>query len=307
MSGYTRMLLVRPDMVNNNKADTTPPNTQKEYYDTQVLREKLSPEGAMIKAILHLQKKAAKVLYDDTLKSGDKLAKYDQLMTRSGIFTKKVKSITPEVHTQEIQLPSARSTPYSITPYQSAMNSDISSDEEDDWADLPEDTSTDMLQQPEDVHHTTKTKIEKSTEKGMDEDIAARIPRTYQHSARQLYRLLAKRGKGALNWDRQGRLRVGEHIEEGSDIIELLADATRPRSRSKPPVGAELFAKMVKKINPKLKHIKNKKAFGQVGVTKKVGTPRRQKEKKVGTPRRQQEGSGRKVNKKPKILWRTRL
>lgn len=92
MSEYSRMLLVRPDMIQNPKADdttTTAVNAQTDYFETQALRERLSPHASLVNFLLHLQKRANSVLNDPTLKTNRKLSMYDQLMTRSGILIKK--------------------------------------------------------------------------------------------------------------------------------------------------------------------------------------------------------------------------
>ena len=289
MSDYTRMLLVRPDMVHNNKGDVTSDdtvNTEKQYFDTQVLREKLSPEGALIEAILHLHKQAHKVLNNETLKSSDKLAHYDQLMTRSGIFTKKVKGIRPDGNI-------ASSNSRLANAHENSRHSEESSDNDTEWEDAL-DVPPVAVQKP--VQQLKKVQGEKASEKGMDAAILERIPRTYQHSARQLYRLLIEQGKGQLNWDKKGQLHIGDHIEQGSDIVELLADATRPKTKGRVPVGRKLFTRVVKKLNPKLKHVKNKAAFSQVA-----------RHRKVVETTHQQEGSGRQGKKDSKIIWRTRL
>ena len=109
MSMYTKMLLVRPDMVKDLSMNTppapqvkdlsmnTPPapqttNAQKEFYETQMLKEKISPHASLIQTLTRLHNKADGVLKDDTIKGSVKLARYNELMTTSSILMKKIKN-----------------------------------------------------------------------------------------------------------------------------------------------------------------------------------------------------------------------
>ena len=133
-----------------------------------------------------------------------------------------------------------------------------------------------------------------------------------------LYRLLAEKGQGhGVNWNAAGELIVAGHRIPGSNVVELLTDAVRKKSKVKPPVGRDVFVKIVKKLNPTLKHVKNKSVFDSSSpsplsplrrrtVSKKgtpLPTPKRRTSKKKS---QQQVGSGRRRYLK-QIIWRTKL
>ena len=276
MSGYTRMVLVRPDMVKSETETNKPQpshstDAQAEYYETQLARERLSPESSIISVLVHLQKKANSVLHDPSLTTNSKLSQYNQLMTRSSILMNKAKAVSKAVP---------------LGNYGPLRRVDSSeAEDEDDVMSVTSDT-------PTTTPLTTRTLPPyKASETGLDAEIRHRIPISYQHDARKLYRLLAKDGRGALNWNSEGELVIGEKTIRGTDIVDLLADAARPKSKAKAPVGRGLFAKIVKTINPKLRHVKNRAVF-------ETGLSKAQKLKKKA-----QTGSALKKH----ITWHTRL
>lgn len=289
------MVLVRPDMVQSagNNTISSPGNAQAAYYDTQVAKEKLSPHASLIGVLVHLQKQANAVLHDPSLKSSAKLMQYNQLMTRSSILMKKAKST---VKLEDSFVPyssptSALSRPTSGSP--SVITQEDSDDDEvDQWDDALSDTSVISSEQQSVERATPIVRPNRASEEGMDAEIKDRIPRSYQQQARKLYKLLVTQGKGKLNWDQHGQLVIGNKALPGSDIIELLADAARPKTKGKVPVGRALFTKIVKRLNPRLRHVKNKRAFN-------TSLANLSREKRASP----QKGSGRKQS----VIWHTKL
>ena len=144
----------------------------------------------------------------------------------------------------------------------------------------------------------TNRPLSRESTRHMTTDIRKKIPLSYQRSATQLYKLLAEKGRGKyVNWTRTGELVVKGQLVPNSNIVELLTDAARKKSTVKTPVGRAVFVNVVKKLNPALKHVKNKAVFS--GSTR---TPRRKKTSPVKRSG-QQVGSG----KREKIIWRTTL
>ena len=82
-----------------------------------------------------------------------------------------------------------------------------------------------------------------------------------------------------------------------SNIVELLSDAARQKSTVRAPVGRDVFVNVVKRLNPTMKHVKNKAVFSGSRPS-----PRRKQTSPVKR-KGQQVGSG----KRGKIIWCTRL
>ena len=285
MSSYTRMVLVHPDMVKSETETSkpavattsgTPLSSQVEYYDTQLAREKLSPQSSLISVLVHLQKKANSVLHDPSLTTSSKLTQYNQLMTRSSILMKKAKSLNDVV-------------PLVNYPPFNRSDSDSSEEEEDTFHDAV--SGVPNLQRPVPQPRVTAFK---ASEEGLDAEITKRIPMSYQRNARKLYRLLAKEGRGALNWNSQGELVIANKTLPGTDIVDLLADASRPKSKGRVPLGRALFTKIVKTINPKLSHVKNRSVF-ETPLSKARSDKKLKKKAQTGSS----------LNRN--IIWRTRL
>ena len=296
------MLLVRPDMVRDSSVTTptvTPPlsNTQKEYYETQMLKEKVSPHSSLIQALTRLHNKAYAVLQDDAIEGSVKLARYNQLMTTSSILMKKVKNY---MKWDEVDI--LPHYPTALTHDTSSSISDSTQGEyswRDDDSELTDVSDLQDLDEESDTSHTSQLMAHrsvpsplrsKSTVSGLEDEIKRRVPVSYQNTARNLYKTLLKSGKGKVNWNASGQLVLGGQHIPGSDIVELLSDAARTRTKGIPPTGRAQFIKVMKRLNPALKYIRNKKPYSA-----------KQSDKKSHT----QAQSGKGVRQK--IVWHTRL
>ena len=263
MSLYTKMLLVRPDMVKDSSETTpTPPppppatNPQKEYYETQMLKEKFSPHSNLIQTLTRLHNKAYAVLQDATLEGSVKLARYNELMTTSSILMKKVKNY---MKWDEVDINPHYPTglPYDTASAIPSLSDDYSwQDAESQLSDEEEDTSQGMLHIP-----APSPVPSKSTVVGLDSEIKRRVPLSYQNAARNLYKTLLRSGKGQVNWNTHGQLVLGGEPVPGSDIVELLSDAARPNTKGRAPSGRAEFIKYVRRVNPTLKYIRNKNVY----------------------------------------------
>ena len=113
---YKRMLLIQPDIFEKaQNASVTPKVSSHEGSDTErsrpsekevddhqqtdflrreMIKDSLSPIASMVDVLAHLQKEMARVLQNDTLDTEEKLANYNQLMTKSQLLTSKAKSMT---------------------------------------------------------------------------------------------------------------------------------------------------------------------------------------------------------------------
>ena len=152
MSLYTKMLLVRPDMVRDSSVNTptpTPPpatNAQKEYYETQMLKEKVSPHSSLIQTLTRLHNKAYAVLQDDTIEGSVKLARYNELMTTSSILMKKVKNY---MKWEEVDI-----NPHYPTPLPHDTSSTISNLSDDySWQDADSQLSDSRAADEEPIQH----------------------------------------------------------------------------------------------------------------------------------------------------------
>lgn len=287
MSDYTRMVLVRPDMVRDSTSIKPPPDTAPaadtsaatRFYETQALREKLSPQAGLVEVLVHLQKKASEVLHDKNLPPALRLSVYDDLLTKSSILTRKAQAGVRLPNAVNVQAVTHPNTPVNFTTPES---SEIDDDASSTISDL-----TDTAPLPQTTPH-------RSTETGLDAAIRAHIPRSYQGAALKLYRLLTKQGKGAINWNANGELVSNNQVIPGTDIVKLLADAARPKTRGTAPPGRAIFIKLVKRVNPSLKHVNNKNAF-QLSPVKASGSTK--------TKHTSQAGSGLKKS----FQWRTTL
>ena len=291
MSLYTKMMLVRPDMVRDSSVNTStssppplPPatNPQKAYYETQLLKEKFSPHSSLIQTLTRLHNKAYAVLQDDTIEGSAKLARYNELMTTSSILMKKVKNY---MKWEEVDLnphyPIA--PPYDTSSSISDLSVDTWQDAESELSALEEDTSQGMS------HIAAPSPVaSKSTVSGLETEIRRRVPLSYQKSARNLYKTFVNAGKGKVNWDTDGQLVLGGLPIPGSDIVELLSDAVRPKTRGKTPTGRAQFIKYARRVNPTLRYIRNKAAYSTLKHSPKK------------TP---QSGKG----VRQKIVWHTQL
>ena len=343
------MALVRPDLLEKNNADKVPTNpvatpsageppidAQKQYYLTQLAKERLSPTASLVQILSHLQKTAHDVLNDSTLHLNDKLRQFNQLMVKTSIIMDKAKrtgtygpNMTPA---QRV----AQGRPIiSLVQRKRRRRDDEDSDvdpvvrepgsqdtSEDEWADTSQMTPPrqDSAVESSEDESEELALMQPTTTRDMDANIMRTVPETYQGSVKGLYRLLAEQGGGKdFNWTRTGEIVVGGKVIKGSNLIELLTDAARKKSRVNAPYGRDVFVNIVKRLNPNLKHVKNKAVFKVEGATAsrspaKYRTPSRSKSRSRSRstsrgrgPRRrlsiQQSGSGKCVA----FTWRTKL
>ena len=115
---YKRMLLIRPDVLEKYQKGNTAsssssqpllshPNQQEDmsegndgphaaYIRREIIKDSLSPFAPTVNVLEHLQNEMARVLKDPTMDTEEKLATYNDLMTRSQILTSKAKSMVTE-------------------------------------------------------------------------------------------------------------------------------------------------------------------------------------------------------------------
>ena len=126
---YKRMLLIRPDVFekyqNGASASSSSSSTpaisthlhqereekmwedrgpQAAYMRRELLKDSLSPIAPTVDVLGHLQKEMAHVLKDPTMDTEEKLATYNDLMTRSQILTSKAKAMSTEPYAHDIVL-----------------------------------------------------------------------------------------------------------------------------------------------------------------------------------------------------------
>ena len=125
---YKRMLLIRPDVLekyqkgasaSSSSSSPTPPlsthlhqereeemweddGPQAAYMRRELLKDSLSPIAPIVDVLGHFQKEMARMLKDPTMDTEEKLATYNDLMTRSQILTSKAKAMSTEPYTHDI-------------------------------------------------------------------------------------------------------------------------------------------------------------------------------------------------------------
>ena len=335
MGEYTRMALVRPDLLETKttpqyipppqasllQPPPQPPDAQQAFYESQLVRERLSPDNSLVDILAHLQKKAFSVLHDESLSSSAKLSLYNQLMVQSSIMMKKAKAIGHAAATMNPTLLKRRKPTKIRRISDSSQNfsaTDDSDNEAFEDARLPdtEDEASDA-----ETGATGGAAEDERREheyiRNVNREITNKIPPTYVENAKKLFKIISEKGRGHLNWSPRGELIVQGHLVPNSNIIQLLSDAVKPKSRSgvkNPPVGHREWTKVVKRFNPSLKHVKNKEAF-EVSRARSLtrsprvkGTPPSRRSPKSKSPRQRvgrkkvgQTGSG------AKIVWHTKL
>ena len=313
---YTRMALVRPDLLDKSKTvdvqEKTPPeesskplDAKTSFYESQLVRERLSPIASLVQILSHLQKKAYSVLHDDSLPTSDKLSRYNQLMLKSSIMMKKAKTVgrgAASINPGKMRRNNRRQPSPDLSDLDTDSDTDtFTSTRSNVHADSGEDAEVeDDDEEEEEEEKLQPGEVGMQVTREMEHTIRKTIPSTYQKSAMELYKLMAARGKGSFNWTPSGELVIRGQRVHGSNIFELLADASRKKSKVKPPVGRAIFVKAVKRFNPTLKHVKNKSLFREgASPTRSPHSPTKKKKKT-----RQQLGSGRGYNR---IVWHTRL
>ena len=119
---YKRMLLIRPDVLekyqkgaaaSSSSSSSSAPSLsshphqerdemiqdegpQTTYMTRELLKDRLSPIAPTVDILGHLQKEMARVLRDPTMDTEEKLATYNDLMTRSQILTSKAKAMSTQ-------------------------------------------------------------------------------------------------------------------------------------------------------------------------------------------------------------------
>ena len=324
-AAYTRMALVRPDLLENKTTLPLPtptltppppqapqlPDAQSAFYESQLVRERLTPDTSLVNILSHLQKKAYNVLHDESLKSSAKLREYNQLMVQSSIMLKKAKAIGREAASMNPTTVRRKFTVVKkLSPVKKRRLSESSENDNFEDVQLPDlpDTDDDELEDTATGGAEEDDIQQQRHSEEMDFNIDRHVPLTYSKNAKQLYKLLAKDGRGLLNWNRKGELVVDSRPVENSSIIELLSDASKPQSkvRKASPVGRNVFIKVVKRINPRLTHVKNKQVFATSrsmsrSISPTASTRRRKKKSPAKKGSKVQTGSG------LKIVWRTKL
>ena len=357
---YTRMALVRPDLLEKNNVDkvstnpvaSEPPlDAQRQYYLTQLARERLSPTASLVQILSHLQKSAHDVLNDSTLHSSDKLRQFNQIMVKSSILMDKAR-MSGRAAIPTAQRPAGGRPITSLvnkkrrrfqeedsddddTDVEEPLEHEPQDTSEDEWADSSSRTPTRRrslegavggASSEDETDDMTMRPMPTSTTRDMDADIMRHVPGTYQGTVKSLYRLLAEKGQGReFNWTAKGELVVGGKLIPGTNLLELLTDAARKKSRVKPPIGRDVFVKIVKRLNPNLKHVKNKSVFRVEGATS-PRTPSRHRSTSMSRsrsrPRSRSKSRGRSVTpgnkgrrsaqqigsgKRVAFTWRTKL
>ena len=139
---YKKLLLVSPEMVKNTPSDNTPVSdrTAEEtpadtYFETQLVKENLSDTAPLIKAVRAIQKKLSHVLRDKKLNRRNRMGKFNDLMTRSMIASKKARSRTYPYAIPPTPPQRQRQQQQQLTNGTSPSGSDMDVDDKDDRSD----------------------------------------------------------------------------------------------------------------------------------------------------------------------------
>ena len=127
---YKRMLLIRPDVLEKYQKGAAASSSsssssaaslsshphqerdemlqdegpQTTYMTRELLKDRLSPIAPTVDILGHLQKEMARVLRVPTMDTEEKLATYNDLMTRSQILTSKAKAMSTQPNTRDIAI-----------------------------------------------------------------------------------------------------------------------------------------------------------------------------------------------------------
>lgn len=274
MSGYEKMWLVKPELMGNKKEDS-----QSDYYQRQNVREKIKPDGSLVEILSHLQAKVNRVLKEPTTPAAAKIRKYNQLMNKSQILMRKAKTVGRSAYRMN---PTSVQPPAEVEVEAEAEEERDTSDISDLETDSDDDTFFDTTPAPPvnapppPTAATPRPRAAVREGRDIRDDIKRTVPATYRENVHKLYNMLSDRAPGkGVNWNQEGELVINNQVVAGSNILELLTDAVRPKSRSKAPVGQQVFARVVKGLNPELKHVRNKLVFKLAGTPKKKTTPKK--------------------------------
>ena len=290
---YKRMLLIRPDVLEKYQkgasasSSSTPPlsthlhqerdedmweddGPQVAYMRRELLKDSLSPIAPTVDVLGHLQKEMARMLKDPTMDTEEKLATYNDLMTRSQILTSKAKAMATEPYTHDI-----------------AFHAHDQAAHETDREDtLPE-------KRPIAVRQKTPKKDSAFIPEALLRELD-KIPLSYRKTAKKLYTALnSVKGSGhSPHFSKSGCMILEGNVQLNEPTLaQLLTTAVRPAivKRADLPHQRE-FLRVVKKINPKLRYLRNKTLEYDP------------------SPTPQQAGDGFMKKKRPFVLkWSTRL
>ena len=230
------------------------------------MKERLSPSASLLEVLGHLQREIHRVLNDTSSHVRDRLNTYNQLMTRSAIIMKKAKDMfydTPE-------------PTYQIKEEKSQSEGDDTDGEE--WADA-EDTlagasDSEGWSDAEGVpmEQAFPKPMLEPIPKTMEKEIIRSVPKSYRENTKKLYRLLKKREKShkqsGVRFTKEGSLIIGKKALKPNELTHLLAHAVRPHGVRRAAVLEKKgihtpikkrFFDVVKKFNPKMRYIRNKK------------------------------------------------
>ena len=259
---YKRMLLIRPDVLEkyqkgasaSSSSSPTPPlsthlhqereeemweddGPQAAYMRRELLKDSLSPIAPTVDVLGHLQKEMACVLKDPTMDTEEKLATYNDLMTRSQILTSKAKAMSTEPYTHDISLHAHEPVAHET--------------DREDY--LPEKRAIAVRQKTNKASAFIPEALLSEIDK---------IPLSYRKTAKKLYTTLNS-GKGSRpspHFTKSGHMILEGNVQLNEPALtRLLNTAVRPTGikRADLPHQRE-FLRVVKKINPKLHYIRNK-------------------------------------------------
>ena len=287
---YKRMLLIRPDVLEKYQkgaASSAPSSSlsshphqerdemiqdegpQTTYMTIELIKDRLSPIAPTVDVLGHLQKEMARVLRDPTMDTEEKLATYNDLMTRSQILTSKAKAMSTEPNTRDIALHAPDPTAH----------------ERDREDTRPE-------KRPVPVRQKTKKTagfIPEALLKEIDQ-----IPLSYRGAAKKLYTALnsGKGSGGSPHFTKSGSMILGGNVQlEEPSLARLLTTAVRPTSKKRADLPHQRdILQVLKRINPGMRYIRNKTLEYDTSPTQKQG------------------GNGFIKKKRPFVLkWSTRL
>ena len=233
----------------------------------EMVKDSLFPIAPTVNVLEHLQKEMARVLKDPTMDTEEKLATYNNLMTRSQILTSKAKSISTVPYTHP-------------TPLHTHANvdRDLSGDETE-----PEKRPIPMREK------NKKKKSSAAIPEPLLKEID-KIPLSYRQTVKKLYSAL-NTGKGSHSSPHFTK--SGCMVLEGNVLLDEPALARLLTTVARPDLPHQnVFLQVLKKINPKMRYIRNKTLEYDASPTV--------------VP--QQAGDGFRKKSKPFVLkWSTRL
>ena len=228
---------------------------QAAFMRREMIKDSLSPIAPTVNVLEHLQKEMARVLKDPTMATKEKLATYNNLMTRSKILTSKAKSMTTEPYTNN------QTSIHSFgAPPTHDAGSDLSGDE------------TRPEKRPVPVREKTKKKklsgsIPEPLLKEMD-----KVPLSYRETVKKLYSSL-NTGKGSLgspHFTKSGRMVLEGNMQlDEFALAWLLTTVVQPTGKERPNLPhQQVFLRVLKKLNPKMYYIINKTLEYDVSPTR---------------------------------------